>query len=43
MSSGGIAAIALLELGMNPGLGLASAIAAVPPADTAAPYNLVST
>ena len=33
----------LLSWGMNPGLGLASAIAAVPPADTVAPYNLVST
>ena len=43
MSPGGTAAIALLELGMNPGLGLASAIATVPPADTVAPYNFVST
>ena len=43
MSAGGTAAIALLELDMNPGLGLVSAIAPVPPADTAAPYNLVST
>ena len=43
MLAGGTAAIALLELGMNPGLGSASAIAAVPLADNAVPYNLVST
>jgi hypothetical protein len=36
------AAIALLELVMNPGLGLASTTATVPPADIAVPYNLVS-
>ena len=43
MLAGGTAAIAMLELGMNPGLGSASAIAAVPPANTAVSYNLVST
>ena len=37
VSARGTVAIALLELGMNPGLGLANAIATVPPADTAAP------
>ena len=43
MSAGETAAIALLELGMNSGLGSASAIATVPLADNAVPYNLVST
>ena len=43
VSAGGTVTITLLELGMNPGLELANAITTVPPADTAAPNNLVST